>query len=225
MNHKIAGVSFRQKEIQGLGWENFDFSLSNKELTEMYSDRDKIYKFEFPQNLRAVLRPEPENEHDENAIAVDIIHPESGDHVHVGYIKRGSTNRIDVQEVFVAEILGGPFKEVFEDENGRPQIETVFDREITVSIHPANESKTSEPAEKKTDQAQSSVVETAVSAPEKKKSRTTALLLCIFLGFFGAHKFYEGKTGLGFLYLFTAGLFLVGWITDIFKILKYPERF
>ena len=48
-----------------------------------------------------------------------------------------------------------------------------------------------------------------------RKSKTTALLLCIFLGWFGAHRFYVGKGGTGFLYLFTAGLFGVGWVIDI----------
>ncbi len=51
------------------------------------------------------------------------------------------------------------------------------------------------------------------------KSKTTALLLCIFLGFFGAHQFYVGKIGKGLLYLFTAGIFGIGWIVDIFRIL------
>ena len=46
-----------------------------------------------------------------------------------------------------------------------------------------------------------------------------ALLLCIFLGFFGAHKFYLGKIGMGILYLFTYGLFGFGWIIDIIMIL------
>lgn len=51
------------------------------------------------------------------------------------------------------------------------------------------------------------------------KRRTTALLLCIFFGWFGAHRYYVGKIGTGILYTFTAGLFFVGWIIDIFKIL------
>ncbi len=34
-----------------------------------------------------------------------------------------------------------------------------------------------------------------------KKSKTTAILLALFLGGFGAHKFYLGKTGMGVLYL------------------------
>ena len=50
------------------------------------------------------------------------------------------------------------------------------------------------------------------------KSKSTALLLCIFLGFFGAHQFYVGKTLKGLWYFFTAGLFGIGWIIDIFAI-------
>lgn len=41
-------------------------------------------------------------------------------------------------------------------------------------------------------------------------------LLCIFFGYTGAHRFYRGEIGMGFLYLFTAGLFFIGWIHDIF---------
>lgn len=48
-----------------------------------------------------------------------------------------------------------------------------------------------------------------------RKNKTTALLLCIFLGVFGAHKFYVGKLGIGLLYLFTGGLFGIGWVIDI----------
>ena len=51
-----------------------------------------------------------------------------------------------------------------------------------------------------------------------RKSKTTALLLCIFLGGLGAHRFYVGKGGTGILYLFTAGLFGIGWIIDIIRI-------
>jgi TM2 domain-containing membrane protein YozV len=37
------------------------------------------------------------------------------------------------------------------------------------------------------------------------KSRLVALLLCFFVGFLGAHRFYVGKTGTGILMLLTAG--------------------
>ena len=47
------------------------------------------------------------------------------------------------------------------------------------------------------------------------KSRLLALLLAIFLGYFGAHRFYAGRIGMGVAYLFTAGLFGFGWLVDI----------
>ena len=43
---------------------------------------------------------------------------------------------------------------------------------------------------------------------------TIAWVLLTFLGFFGIHRFYQGKIGTGLLYLFTLGLFGVGVIYD-----------
>lgn len=43
-------------------------------------------------------------------------------------------------------------------------------------------------------------------------------ILCLFLGYLGVHKFYEKKTLVGILYLFTIGLFLLGWIYDCIKL-------
>ena len=51
------------------------------------------------------------------------------------------------------------------------------------------------------------------------KNKWTSFTLCLLLGYFGAHKFYEGKVGTGFLYLFTFGLFGVGWIVDTITLL------
>ncbi|MCK5128902.1 MAG: TM2 domain-containing protein [Clostridiales bacterium] len=50
-------------------------------------------------------------------------------------------------------------------------------------------------------------------------SRTITLLLCIFLGEFGIHRFYSGKIGTGILYLCTGGLLGIGWIIDIIMII------
>ena len=50
------------------------------------------------------------------------------------------------------------------------------------------------------------------------KSKIAALLLCVFLGFLGIHYFYVGRVGMGLLYLFTCGLFGIGWLIDIFRI-------
>ncbi len=51
-----------------------------------------------------------------------------------------------------------------------------------------------------------------------EKSKWTTFLLCLFLGGLGIHKFYEGKKGMGILYLFTFGLCGIGVIVDLIKI-------
>lgn len=59
----------------------------------------------------------------------------------------------------------------------------------------------------------------------KQCDKWIALLLCVFLGFLGGHKFYEGKGGMGVLYIFTFGLFGVGIIIDIISILCKPNPY
>lgn len=59
----------------------------------------------------------------------------------------------------------------------------------------------------------------------KAKNKWTAFFLCLFLGFLGAHKFYEGKAGMGILYIFTVGLFGIGVIIDLIKILTQPTTY
>lgn len=59
----------------------------------------------------------------------------------------------------------------------------------------------------------------------KPRNKWVALLLCVFFGWFGAHKFYEGKGGIGILYLFTAGLFGIGVFFDFFTILFKPNPY
>lgn len=51
------------------------------------------------------------------------------------------------------------------------------------------------------------------------KSKIVALLLCIFFGYLGIHRFYVGKVGTGIIYLFTGGLFGIGWFIDIIFII------
>jgi len=53
--------------------------------------------------------------------------------------------------------------------------------------------------------------------PNNTHSKTVGYILWLF-GFTGAHRFYFGKPISGTLYFFTFGLFLVGWIVDLFLI-------
>ena len=50
------------------------------------------------------------------------------------------------------------------------------------------------------------------------KSKMVALLLCIFLGGLGFHRFYVGKIGTGIIWLLTGGCFGIGYIVDIVMI-------
>ncbi|MDR2108298.1 MAG: TM2 domain-containing protein [Coriobacteriales bacterium] len=55
--------------------------------------------------------------------------------------------------------------------------------------------------------------------PRSAKGWPTTLLLCLFLGIFGAHRFYVGKSWSGFLWLLTFGLLGLGWLVDLAVIL------
>lgn len=59
----------------------------------------------------------------------------------------------------------------------------------------------------------------------REKNKWVAVLLCFFLGFIGVHKFYEGKVGMGILYILTVGLFGFGVLIDFFVLLFKPNPY
>ena len=61
--------------------------------------------------------------------------------------------------------------------------------------------------------------------PANARNKWVAFFLCLFLGIIGAHKFYEGKTLMGIIYLFTGGLFGIGWIVDCLILLFKPNPY
>ena len=57
------------------------------------------------------------------------------------------------------------------------------------------------------------------------KNKWVSFFLCLFLGVFGAHKFYEERILLGVLYLCTAGLFGIGIIFDLIVLFFTPNPY
>ena len=53
--------------------------------------------------------------------------------------------------------------------------------------------------------------------PDDTHSKIIGYILWIF-GFMGAHRFYFGRPVSGTIYFFTLGIFLIGWIVDLFLI-------
>lgn len=71
------------------------------------------------------------------------------------------------------------------------------------------------------------IYESGIIKATIRKSRLIALILAIFFGVFGVHRFYLGKWKTGILYFLTFGLFCIGVLVDIIKILvggKFLEK-
>lgn len=64
-----------------------------------------------------------------------------------------------------------------------------------------------------------------ILSKSEPKNKWISLILCVLVGVSGIHKFYEGRMIWGFVYLFTAGLFFIGVIIDIFVILNKPNPY
>jgi hypothetical protein len=58
----------------------------------------------------------------------------------------------------------------------------------------------------------------------RERSVFFAYLACFPLGVLGLHKFYLRQPLLGVLYLFTGGLFIVGWLYDLATLTDQVDR-
>lgn len=57
----------------------------------------------------------------------------------------------------------------------------------------------------------------------RPKNKWVAFFLCLLT--ICGHKFYEGKIGMGILYICTMGLFGIGWIVDLITLAAKPNPY
>ena len=70
-----------------------------------------------------------------------------------------------------------------------------------------------------------SPVVTQTSKVPREKNKWIAFLLCLLLGYIGAHKFYEGKIIFGIIYILTLGFWGIGILIDLVLILLKPNPY
>lgn len=146
----LAGVTHYKDAIKEATTLNDDYDLSKKELFEEYDVGDRVFKY-IADAGKFELVPEPENEYDPNAIRADAFGKT------IGYIKKKETATVRelmaspfYKGVYVDEICIGEYKELDEDEDGKPVIytEAVEYPSVTIAIYidePVTETVVEEP--------------------------------------------------------------------------------
>lgn len=201
---EVVGESYYKDAIAGLGTITRDYYWPTELLYQKFVEGDRVYKYSFDE-LDAELIPEPNNQYDPNAIRVDV------NGVTVGHVAKDNTARIrnmlESGPIVKANITGGPHKEISETEDGMLASEKEdYDFRVRLSFY-------------EQDLAQHDA-EPSRRGQVSQKNYTATLLLCLFLGLLGIHRFYVGKTGTGILWLLTGGLLGFGAIFDLIMILS-----
>lgn len=107
--YKVSGTSFRKENILSLSTENPYYDYTKRELIDEDMTDERIYQYDFF-TARTELVPEPNNQHDPDAVKVIV------DGVHIGYIKTGETkhvlNAINSKHIkrIYCQIYGGKYK-------------------------------------------------------------------------------------------------------------------
>ncbi len=227
---RVAGTTYRIEALESILTENQEYRKKKSTLLEDYDDEDRVWRYLPHYSTDVKLVDEPDNPNDPNAIRVEV------DGIHIGYIKKESTSQVrslmkNPGAKLSLETTGGQYKEICEDEDGNKSLwydKINLGAKLTISI-PSSEVAPG----LATDQAQASVAPRpatrracATPAPNKlERNKWVAFFLCLFLGGLGAHRFYEAKVGTAILYIFTLGLFGIGWLVDLIIILTRPNPY
>lgn len=139
----------------------------------------------------------------------------------IGYIPKELVHivwdSVNENEEIPVEIVGGKYKE-YDILEEKVVINDTGLYGVKINYITDEEKTEKEKVEKETKQRQ---IELEKENKEKqRKDIIIELIICVFLGVIGGHKFYKGNIKIGILYLFTGGLLGIGWITDIIKLIN-----
>ncbi len=132
---KVVGTSFYKDKIEELGDENDNYTLTKKGIIDAGLEDERIYQYDFCPG-KVELVPDPENEHDKNAIKVivggyQIGHIPAAKCAHVlGLLTANKIRKVD------AEIYGGNYKYYDSDEEKLEKHEQDFGAKLTLSLIP-----------------------------------------------------------------------------------------
>lgn len=191
---KVVGVSFG----------------NGQELIEYLSEGDSLF-----------LEREPENEHDENAIAVYV---DQYQNEQIGYLSSDLAEelapQIDSGQMIMAEVTA--ITGEGERTRGVNILLTLYSKEETQKEIAAVRAKYAHTQPEQTPQP--AQIQTPALQPARSKGKQQSdknifvvLGLWLFLGYLGAHRIYVGRGS--WIYTLTLGYFLLGWIFDLLLII------
>lgn len=139
----------------------------------------------------------------------------------IGYIPKELVqtmwNDVNEDEEIPVEIVGGKYKKYDILENKVVIEDTGL---YGVKINYITDKEKIEIENKEKEEKEKQIKLEKENREKQKKDIIVELIICIFLGVIGGHKFYKGNIKMGILYLFTGGLLGIGWIVDIIKLIN-----
>gem|GEM_PF-2070168 len=137
---KVEGIfdGIIQREIKAMVKEEKDIDylykgLSNEEILEKYSEKDKIYEVYMHGNHEIKLILEPENKYD--PIAIKVVHEEIGD---VGYVPAINCKRVkkalEDGDSIEWKLIGGKYKCIRHEPEKHKKVVKVYNHEYGIMM-------------------------------------------------------------------------------------------
>lgn len=132
-NFLVAGLFYHMDEFMELAEDNPYYSTKKADLIEDFLEDEYVFKYDFSPALVELI-PEPDNEHDPNAVAV------YADDRRIGYIKAGNCSHVkkllasgSVQKIDL-DVWGGPYVYLDTDENRLEKGERDYKVKVVVTL-------------------------------------------------------------------------------------------